>query len=58
MLGNAKIDVQSEFAYQLNLASRTVDEIHVRCIAHVVNIPVNDYLGYVQKQINQIRSLH
>lgn len=35
----------------------TILDIHVCCIAHVVNLAVKDYLSNVHDYINQIRSL-
>lgn len=40
-----------------NNSARCVQDIHVRCIAHVVNIAVKDCLAEVHDHISQIRAL-
>lgn len=40
-----------------NNKSRTVSDLHLRCIAHVVDLAVKDCLTDINAQINQIRSL-
>lgn len=53
----AAMSIVNDILNSGNNACRTVDELHLRCIAHVVNLAVKDCLSIVHQNITAIRTL-